>query len=132
LVDVTQLPRIGAREFMGGEVLHLADDGASAAIRFDPPEGMANPHGGLQGGFTAAMIDDVVSMATYFAGGERMFVTSNLNCYYLKAVPMGVPLNVSCQLLQTGKRQAIFDAQVCAEGDGEVLVRATQIQQFIA
>ena len=131
MVDINQLPRIATREFMGGKVLALADGGERATVRFIPPTGMTNPHGTVQGGFVAAMVDDVVSLATWFAGGERTFVTANLSCHYLRPVPAGVPLQVTCELVRVGKRQAVFDALVTAEGSGKVLVKAVQAQQFL-
>ena len=130
-MDIADLPRIPSREFMGGKVVSLADDGERAVVRFEPPEGMTNPHGTVQGGFVAAMIDDAVSLATYFAGGERLFVTTNLNCYYLNPVPAGVPLLVRCDLVKAGRRQAIFDAAVTAEGSDKLLVKAVQTQQYL-
>lgn len=131
-MDISDLPRIPSREFMGGEVVSLAHGGERAVVRFVPPEGMTNPHGTVQGGFVAAMIDDAVSLATYFAGGERLFVTTNLNCYYLNPVPAGVPLLVRCDLVKAGKRQAIFDATVTVQGSDTVLVKAVQTQQYLS
>ena len=130
-MDVAELPRIASREFMGGQVVSLADGGERAEVRFVPPGGMTNPHGTVQGGFVAAMIDDAVSLATYFAGGERLFVTTNLNCYYLNPVPAAVPLLVRCDLVKAGRRQAIFDAVVTAQGSDTVLVKAVQTQQYL-
>ncbi len=136
-INLADLPRIASREFLGGTVQSLAADGSEACVRFLPPEGMTNPHGTMQGGFVAAMIDDVVSMATWFAGGERTFVTSSLNCYYLRPVPMGTPLLVNCQLVRVGQRQAVFEASVSVEGNtpgassDSTLVKGIQIQQFL-
>ncbi len=130
-MDIDQLPRIETREFLGGCVQAVDDQGRTATIRFQPPAGTTNPHGSLQGGFAAAMIDDVVSLATWLAGGERAFVTSSLNCHYLRPVPSGQPLLVSCQLIRAGRRQAVFDAEVRVEGDDDLLARAVQTQQFL-
>lgn len=130
-MNIEQLPRMETREFMGGKVLALDDAGEQATVRFVPPTGMTNPHGAVQGGFAAAMIDDVVSLATWFAGGERTFVTANLSCYYLRPVPAGAPLLATCQLVRVGRRQAVFDASVRAEGSDELLVKAVQTQQFV-
>ncbi len=130
-MDITDLPRISSREFMGGQVVSLADGGERAEVRFVPPKGMTNPHGTVQGGFVAAMIDDAVSLATYFAGGERLFVTTNLNCYYLNRVPAGVALVVRCDRVKAGRRLAIFEAVVTEEGSDVVLVKAVQTQQYI-
>jgi len=130
-VRIEDLPVIENREFMGGKVVSFKEDGSEACIRFTPPEGMTNVLGTVQGGFAAAMIDDVVSMATHFSGGERPFVTSSLNCYYLKAIPAGVPLMVTCRVVRSGRLQAVFDAEVTTEDSDEVLVRAVQIQQFL-
>ncbi len=130
-MDIKQLPRIETREFMNGTVVALAENGESAKVRFLPPAGVANPHGGVQGGFVAAMIDDAVSLATWFAGNERTFVTSSLCCYYLRPVPMNTPLLATCRLVRAGRRQAIFDAFVRAEGADELLVKAVQTQQFV-
>ena len=96
-----------------------------------PPDGTTNPHGTVQGGFVAAMIDDAVSLATWFAGGERTFVTSSLSCFYLRPVPAGTPLLVTCDLIRAGKRQAVFEAAVYTESNDTPLVRATQVQQFL-
>lgn len=130
-MNLEDLPRIPSREFMGGTVQSLAEDGSEACVRFLPPEGMTNPHGTVQGGFVAAMIDDVVSMATWFAGGQRTFVTSSLNCHYLRPVPTGVALLVQCQLVRAGQRQAVFEASVTAEGNDSILVKGIQTQQFL-
>lgn len=130
-MDIDQLPRIETREVMHGEVLALDDAGESATVRFLPPPGMTNPHGGVQGGFVAAMIDDAVSLATWFAGNERTFVTTSLICYYLRPVPAGTPLLASCRLVRAGRRQAVFDAFVTVEGSDEILVKAVQTQQFL-
>ena len=130
-MDLDRLPRIETREFMNGAVLAVDETGESAPVRFLPPAGMTNPHGGVQGGFVAAMIDDAVSLATWFAGNERTFVTANLACYYLRPVPSGKPLLAVCHLVRAGKRQAVFDAFVSVEGSDEVLVKAVQTQQFL-
>ena len=128
---IEDLPRVPSREFMGGAVEAVADDGARASVRFVPPVGATNPHGTVQGGCVAAMIDDTVSLATWFAGRERTFVTSSLTCHYLRPVPANVPLLVTCDLVRVGQRQAVYDAVVCAEGSDAVLVKAIQTQQFL-
>ena len=69
-MNIDELPHIPSRAFMGGTVEAVADDGGQATVRFVPPDGMTNPHGTVQGGFVAAMIDDVVSLATWFAGAS--------------------------------------------------------------
>ena len=130
-MKIEELPRIETREFMGGEVISLEKDGSQATTRFHLPDGMTNPLGGVQGGFAAAMIDDVVSMATHYAGGGRGFVTTNINCYYLKAVPAGVPLLVTCRLVRCGRTQAVFDAGVRTEDSEQILVKGVQTQQFL-
>ena len=130
-MDIDQLPRIETREFMNGTVVAVDAAGESATVRFLPPAGMTNPHGGVQGGFAAAMIDDAVSLATWFAGNERTFVTASLTCYYLRPVPVGTPLLATCRLVRAGRRQAVFDAFVAAEGSDEILVKAVQTQQFL-
>ena len=131
-MHIEDLPRIPSREFMGGTVEAVMDDGSRATVRFVPPAGMINPHGTVQGGFVAAMIDDAVSLATWFAGGQRVFVTNSLSCYYLRPVPARAALFVTCDLIRVGQRQAVFEAAVRAEGSDAVLVKAIQVQQFIA
>ena len=130
-MDIRELPAIKTREFMNGAVTAVDDTGESATVRFLPPAGMTNPHGGLQGGFAAAMIDDAVSLATHFAGNGRTFVTTSLICYYLRPVPVGKPLLAGCQLVRAGRRQAVYDGFVTVEGSGEILVKAVQTQQFL-
>ena len=130
-MNIEELPIIPSREFMGGKVHSLAGDGSWATVRFRPPDGMTYPHGTVQGGFVAAMIDDTVSLATWFAGGERTFVTASLNCYYLQPVPAGIALLVTADAIRVGKRQAVFEAVVRAETDHTALVKAVQIQQFL-
>ncbi|MYE10360.1 MAG: PaaI family thioesterase [Holophagales bacterium] len=130
-MNIDDLPQIPSREFMGGAVQSVEDDGSRASVRFRPPEGMTNPHGTVQGGFVAAMVDDTVSLATWFAGGERTFVTSSLSCFYLRPVPAGVGLLVTCELVRVGQRQAVFEAVVQVDGDHTPLVKAVQIQSFL-
>jgi len=130
-MDIDQLPAIETREFMNGVVQSVDAQGKSATVRFLPPAGMTNPHGGVQGGFLAAMIDDAVSLATHFAGGARTFVTTSLNCYYLRPVPAGVALLASCRLVRVGRRQAVYDGIVTVEDSDKILTKAVQTQQFL-
>lgn len=131
-VDISELPFIASRAFLGGEVAWVEEDGSDAAVRFLPPEGARNPNDAVQGGLAGALIDDVVSLATFFAGGGRPFVTTNLSCYFLKPIPMGVPLLARSTLVRSGRTQALFDAALTVEGDEKILVKANQMQQYLS
>ena len=131
-LDISELPFIASRAFLGGEVAWVEDDGSDAAVRFNPPEGARNPNNTVQGGLAGALIDDVVSMATFFAGGGRPFVTTNLSCYFLKPIPMEATLLARSTLVKSGRTQALFEATLSVEGDETILVKASQMQQYLS
>ena len=130
-MDLSRLPRLSSREAVGGELLSVDTERRAAVTRYQPPAGLANPIGSLQGGFALAMLDDVSGTVTWMTCGERLFSTAQLSANFLKAVPMGEPLLGEGRVIHSGKRQAVVEAELKREKDQAVLVRATVLNVFL-
>ena len=130
-MDLSRLPRLSSREAVGGELLSVDIQQRAAVTRYQPPAGLANPIGSLQGGFALAMLDDVSGTVTWMTCGERLFSTAQLSANFLKAVPMGEPLLGEGRVIHSGKRQAVVEAELKREKDQAVLVRATVLNVFL-
>jgi uncharacterized protein (TIGR00369 family) len=130
-IDVGAFPKIPSRELLGGTVLSASIEDARAAIRYMPPNSMVNPNGSIQGGFVAAMLDDVIGLLTYITCGMRPFATSQMSLNFLRPSPPGVALIAEASRVYLARRHVVMDGQLRIDGDAKILSRVTQIQMFL-
>lgn len=131
-VDLSRIPKLKARELLGGELLSIDSVTGATRIRYTPPDALNNPVGTVLGGFTAAMIDDIAGAATWFAGGQRMFATAQMSTNFLRPVKAGIALLADATAIGVGGQQAFIEVRIVREGDGKLVATGTVVQTFIA
>ena len=131
LVDLGRLPKIKARELLGGELLSVDDTTGLARVRYLPGETLNNPVGTVLGGFTAAMIDDAAGVAAWFGGGKRAFATAQMSVNFLRPVRAGQALIAEATVSGAGQQQAFVDVRVVRESDGKLVATGSVVQTYI-
>jgi len=97
-------------------------DGSVSLSFFAKPE-FANRHGGVQGGFEAAMLDSATSVVLLAQlPPELTSVTMELTTTFLRPAPLG-PLTAKAWLVSREEREARTRAELYGP-DGEVVAKA--------
>ena len=100
-------------------------DGSVSLSFFARPE-FANRHGGVQGGFEAAMLDSATSVALLAQlPPELTSVTMELTTTFVRPAPLG-PLTAKAWLESRDEREARTRAELYGP-DGEVVAKATAL-----
>lgn len=96
-----------------------------ARVRLTPPGNALRP-GGTIAGPTLMLLADVAMYVAVLAsiGWVPLAVTTNLNINFLRKPAPGA-LIAECQLLKLGKRLAVGQVTIFAEGDEEPVAHAT-------
>ena len=104
------------------EAIDLADGSVTLSF-FAPPE-FANRHGGVQGGFEAAMLDSATSVALLAQlPPELTSVTMELTATFVRPAPLG-SLTAKAWLVSRDEREARTRAELYGP-DGQVVAKAT-------
>lgn len=130
-VDISRLPKVAAREVLGGEVLAVDDTTGAARLRYTPAATLNNPVGTILGGFTAAMIDDAAGAAAWFGGGKRMFATAQMSVNFLRPLRAGQAVIAEATVAGVGQQQAFVEVRLTREDDGKLVATGTVVQTFI-
>lgn len=110
----------------GGRCYHVLSVGpGEARMRFDPGDRHLRPGGTVSGPALFALAD----VAAYVAilahiGPVALAVTTNFNINFLRKPPLGSLIG-HCRLLKLGKRLAVVEIAVVAEGKGQIVAHAT-------
>ena len=107
-----------------GRVIEAIDpmDGSVSLSFYARPE-FANRHGGVQGGFEAAMLDSATSVVLLAQlPPELTSVTMELTTTFLRPAPLG-PLTAKAWLVSREEREARTRAELYGP-DGEVVAKA--------
>lgn len=130
-IDVSRLPKIKARELLGGELLAADDTSGAARLRYVPGEHLNNPVGTILGGYTAAMIDDAAGVAAWFGGGKRPFATAQMSVNFLRPARAGQALIAETTLAGVGQQQAFVEVRIAREADGKLVATGSVVQTFV-
>jgi uncharacterized protein (TIGR00369 family) len=108
---------------LGREFLGFDADGTTASIRFQARAEFANRHGGVLGGFLAAMLDSATGL-TLLAGlpPELTAVTTQLDTEFIKPAPIGTLL-VKARVTSRDDRDAVVGAEIL-DAEGNLCARA--------
>jgi uncharacterized protein (TIGR00369 family) len=108
---------------LGREFLGFDADGTTASIRFQARAEFANRHGGVLGGFLAAMLDSATGL-TLLAGlpPELTAVTTQLDTEFIKPAPIGTLL-VKAHVTSRDDRDAVVGAEIL-DAEGNLCARA--------
>jgi uncharacterized protein (TIGR00369 family) len=114
------------------ETFH-ADDGIDilearhrgARVRMMPPKSTLRPGGTVSGPFLMLLADLAMYVAVLASiGWVPLAVTTSLNINFLRKPRLGA-LVAECRLLKLGKRLAVGEVTIWAEGDEEPVAHAT-------
>lgn len=103
-----------------GVPLRITVEGEQAVAVLDPTPLLEGPPRLLHGGFSAAMLDALLS--TLAQVQDRRVVTVRLDVSFLAAVPLDAPLRLVGELTRTEGRKTWAEGRI--ERAGEVVVRA--------
>ena len=108
---------------LGREFLGFDADGTTASIRFQARAEFANRHGGVLGGFLAAMLDSATGL-TLLAGlpPELTAVTTHLDTEFVKPAPIGTLL-AKARVTSREERDAVVTAEIL-DNEGNLCARA--------
>jgi uncharacterized protein (TIGR00369 family) len=118
LTQLTPGAALLGREFLGFDA-----DGTTASIRFQARAEFANRHGGVLGGFLAAMLDSATGL-TLLVGlpPELTAVTTHLDTEFVKPAPIGTLL-AKARVTSRDERNAVVGAEIL-DAEGNVCARA--------
>ena len=120
----TRLPAPPAAETLGWELIAEDPGAGTIEIAFHPGEAFLNPHGTVQGGFVAAMLDDTMGPALVsMTDGACVPSSLDMNVSFLRPVKPGRVIGKG-RVVKLGKSLAFLEAELFDEA-GELLARAT-------
>jgi uncharacterized protein (TIGR00369 family) len=126
-----RLPAPPAAETLGWEL--VAEDPAAGTIEiaFHPGHAFLNPHGTVQGGFVAAMLDDTMGPALVsMTDGASIPSSIDMNVSFIRPVHPGRVIGKG-RVVRLGRTLAFLEAELFDEA-GELLARATSTARVVA
>ncbi|MBW8812587.1 MAG: PaaI family thioesterase [Caulobacterales bacterium] len=109
---------------LGWRLLEAWPDEGRISVAFEGLEAFTNPAGFIQGGFLAAMLDDVMGPAVFVHSAGQLYpVTLDLHVSYLGPARPG-PLYGEGRVVQAGRSVGFLEAQL-TDADGVLVARAT-------
>ena len=125
-----RMPAPPAAETLGWELIREDPEAGTVEIAFHPGQAFLNPHGTVQGGFVAAMLDDTMGPALVSkTDGACMPATIDMNVSFVRAVKPGRVIGKG-RLVSQGKTIAFFEAELFDE-EGNLLARATSSARIV-
>ena len=108
---------------LGREFLGFDADGTTTSIRFQARAEFANRHGGVLGGFLAAMLDSATGLTLLAAlPPELTAVTTHLDTEFVKPAPIGTLL-AKARVTSRQDRDAVVEAEIL-DAEGNLCARA--------
>jgi uncharacterized protein (TIGR00369 family) len=126
----TRLPAPPAAETLGWELIREDPEAGTIEIAFHPGEAFLNPHGTVQGGFVAAMLDDTMGPALVSkTDGACVPSSLDLNVSFVRPVKPGRVIGRG-RVVHLGRSTAFLEAELFDE-EGELLARATSTARVV-
>ena len=114
-----RLPAPPAAETLGWELIREDPEAGTVEIAFHPGEAFLNPHGTVQGGFVAAMLDDTMGPALVSkTDGACVPSSIDLNVTFIRAVKPGRVI---------GKGRVVSQGRTIAFLEGEFVDEACKL-----
>ncbi len=113
--ELNELGRGTLSELLGMEVSSIGHDHLSMSMEVKPEH--HQPHGQLHGGVTAALAENVASLAANLVvGPEKACVGLSLNTNHLKAVKSGL-ITATAKAVHLGRSTHVWEIQTNDEQD---------------
>jgi uncharacterized protein (TIGR00369 family) len=120
----TRLPAPPAAELLGWELIAERPEKGEIEIAFHPDARMLNPHGTVQGGFVAAMLDDTMGPALVsMTDGAVVPSSIDLNVSFIRPVRPGRVIGRG-RVVNRGRSVVFLEAELF-DTEGKLLARAT-------
>jgi uncharacterized protein (TIGR00369 family) len=117
-------PRSPVAALLGWELIAEHQERGEIEIAFEADAKMTNPHGTVQGGFVAAMLDETMGPALYTASaGKSLASTIDMNISYVRPMKPG-RVFAKGRVVNAGRTIAFLEAELFDE-NGKLLARAT-------
>ena len=125
-----RLPAPPAADTLGWELISEDPEAGTVEIAFHPGEAFLNPHGTVQGGFVAAMLDDTMGPALVSkTDGACVPSSIDLNVTFIRAVMPGRVIGKG-RVVSQGRTIAFLEAELFDEA-GNLLARATSSARIV-
>ena len=125
-----RLPAPPAAETLGWELIREDPQAGTVEIAFHPGEAFLNPHGTVQGGFVAAMLDDTMGPALVSkTDGACVPSSIDLNVTFIRAVQPGRVIGKG-RVVSQGRTIAFLEGELFDEA-GNLLARATSSARIV-
>jgi uncharacterized protein (TIGR00369 family) len=126
----TRLPAPPAAQTLGWELIGEDPEAGTIEIAFHPGESFLNPHGSVQGGFVAAMLDDTMGPALVSRNdGACIPASIDMNVTFVRAVKPGRVIGKG-RVISQGKSIAFLEAELF-DTEGNLLARATSSARIV-
>ena len=126
----TRLPAPPAAQTLGWELIGEDPEAGTIEIAFHPGESFLNPHGTVQGGFVAAMLDDTMGPALVSRNdGACIPASIDMNVTFVRAVKPGRVIGKG-RVVSQGKSIAFLEAELF-DTEGNLLARATSSARIV-
>lgn len=102
----------------------MSVENGKCLAKFKVAKDHVNMFGGLHGGFTASLVDNITTYAL-LSKGSHPGVSVSLNVSYLKAAKEGDSVIVEGNTVKTGKNLAYMECELKHE-DGSVIAKGAQ------
>lgn len=118
------LPAPGIAKLLGWELISEDPSQGTIEVAFHPNETMLNPHGTVQGGMVAAMLDDTMGPALFSMSGGKVVASSiDLNVSFIRPVKPGRVIGRG-RVINRGRSVVFLEAELF-DTEGRLLARAT-------
>lgn len=125
------MPRPPCADTLGAELIDQWPDEGRIEFAFHPNATMLNPRGTVQGGFVAAMLDDLMGPALVtMTGGKEIPASIDLNVSFIRPVMPGRVVGTG-RVVSKGRNVAFLEAELFDES-GKLLARATSSARILA
>ena len=125
-----RLPAPPAAETLGWELIREDPAAGTVEIAFHPGEAFLNPHGTVQGGFVAAMLDDTMGPALVSkTDGACVPSSVDMHVSFIRAVRPGRVIGKG-RVVSQGRSIAFLEGELFDE-DGNLLARATSSARIV-
>jgi uncharacterized protein (TIGR00369 family) len=127
-LDGIELP--ASARLLGWELLEASPDEGRVRVRFEARPEFANPAGFVQGGFLAAMLDDVMGPAMFVRSAGTIYaVTLDLHVSYLAPARPGA-LFAEGRVVSAGQTIGHLEASL-TDADGALIARAAATVRLV-
>ncbi len=125
------MPRPPCAELLGWELIDQWPDDGRIELAFHPTAQMLNPRGTVQGGFVAAMLDDIMGPAfVAMTNGAEVPMTIDMNVTFVQPVMPGRVIGRG-RVISRSRKTVFLEAELFDE-QNLLLARATSTARVVA